>query len=597
MSWLSKRTFLPEKPAPPVNHWSLKFIAIICLNGVSLAPAHPGNHGIQRIAPNDQTVPLDRGTVPRIEKDELVVLNVKVRDADTRRPLPHRVRIVDSQGRYYPPLGHTELGELEGHVDNVTLEPDTVNRGNRSWAMIDEGAFTVHLRANDTYNLILSHGFEYEQPAIRLDMKGKAGQTIEQIFKLKRGIDMRQRGWISADSHVHSLSPEGALRQMEIEDVDYTNLMFIGPEHPLYTRGFATGQPHPVSTAERIVYVSQEVRDMNQGHMTLLGMRNPIEPVLVYTGTGKTELVPLPNEPLNWQVTQNMHRQGGLAFHAHFLFWPGHGSAIGGALNLLDGLEWTSTDIVNNKRWTRQGLSIPGYEIRPTGADSGKLYYRMLNCGVRLPLIGGTDKMSAARPIGSVARTYAKVEQWTHDGFIEAVRKGSTFVTNGPLLSLTANRQPIGANLRFSGVGPFIVTVRAECFSQRPINYIQIIQSGRIVHEIQGDDLEKKNELYHKLTFEKSGWIALRAGHDTPDPEDWWGYTMAAHSSPIYVTVNEELPANADDANYLLARIDTTLEWAETNAIWSSQSTKQTAIKSFQKARRFYEIALERASR
>ncbi len=567
-------------------------IGFVCIFTVH---AHPGQHGTQRIAPNEQTVPLDIGTVPEIPANERVILKARVVDADTGKLLPHRIRIADTQGRYYPPTGHTELGELEGHVDNVTLEPDTVNRGNRSWAMIEDGVFTVPLRAIDGYSIRIARGLEYNQPTVPLNLTGKAGQVIERTFDLKQGIDMQARGWMSADSHVHSLSPEGAMRQMAIEDVDYTNLMFIGPEHPLYTRGFVTGQPHSVSTDQRIVYVSQEVRDMNQGHMTLLGMREPIEPVLVYTGTGKTEPIPRVNEPLNTEVTQRMRDQGGLAFHAHFLFWPGYGSAVGGALGLLDGLEWTSTDIVNNRRWTRQGLSIPGYEIRPNGADSGKLYYRMLNCGVRLPLIGGTDKMSAARPIGSVARTYAKVDQWSHKGFLDAVKNGRTFVTNGPLLTLTANGEPVGSDLHFTGTEPVTVKANAHCFTQRPINYLQIIQDGEVAYEIHQDGLELETELDCELTFARSGWIALRVGHDTSDPEDWWGYTMAAHTSPIYVSINEEPPAHAEDARYLVARIDKTLDWAQTDAVWTSPSTKQTALDSFRKALSFYEQALERA--
>ena len=35
-------------------------------------------------------------------------------------------------------------------------------------------------------------------------------------------------------------------------------------------------------------------------------------------------------------------------------------------------------------------------------------YYRYLNCGYRLPLVGGTDKMSNDVPIG-LYRTYARV--------------------------------------------------------------------------------------------------------------------------------------------------------------------------------------------
>jgi hypothetical protein len=569
--------------------------AVFAISFSSISYAHPGNHSTQRIAPNNQSIPLDIGTIPPIPENERVTLNVRVVNSHSGVPIPHRVRITDSQDRYYPPLGHTELGELEGHVDNATLEPDVVNRGNKSWAMIEDGAFTVHLRAIDGYSLHFFHGFEFEQPTIELNLAALAGQTIERTFKLKQGIDMQARGWMNADSHVHSLSPEGALRQMKVEDVDYTNLMFIGPQHPLYTRGLVTGRPDPISNKDRIVYVSQEVRDMEQGHMTLMGMSKPIEPVLVYTGTGKIEPEPRPNEPLNWQVTQRMHDQDGLAFQAHFLFWPGHGSAVGGALDLLDGLEWTSTDIVNNHRRTRQGLVVPGYETKPTGFDSGKLYYRMLNCGVRLPLIGGTDKMSAARPIGSVARTYAKVDEWSHDGLMNAIHEGNTFVTNGPILSFSANRARIGGELKFSGKGPFMMEIRGQCFTQRPVNYLQLIHNGKVIHEVRVDDYQQRLSIFHKLNVEESGWIALRAGADKPDSEDWWNYTMAAHTSPIYITVNNQQPTNAEDAKYLRARLDTTLAWADTDAIWSSPDSKRTAIDSFKEARSFYESAIQRA--
>lgn len=560
-----------------------------------VASAHPGAHGEIRVAPNVQTEPLDVGTIPNIPDEEAVMLAVRVVDADSGSVLPHRVRITDAEGRYYPPEGHTELGELEGHVNNVTLEPDLINRGGRGWAMIEDGGFRARVRAIDGYAIRVAHGLEYERPVLGLNLKGMAGKTVEKIFKFRRGIDMQARGWMSADSHVHSLSPEGALRQMRVEDVDYTNLMFFGPDHPLFTRGLVTGSPDPVSTAERIVYVSQEVRDMNLGHMTLLGMRTPIEPARLYTGTGKTEPEPRANEPFNWEVTRRMHAQGGLAFHAHYLFWPGYGSAVGGALGLLDGLEWTSTDIVNSQRRTRQGLRIHGWDIRPTGVDSGLLYYRMLNCGARLPLLGGTDKMSAARPVGSVSRTYAKVDDWSHDGFMDSVRQGATFVTNGPLLSLTVDGQRVGSELRFEGEGPFTVEVDAECFSHRPINYIQLIQDGEVVHELREDDLPRENAFQFEARFEQSGWLALRAGHDESNPEDWWGYPMAAHTSPIYVTVDDSLPADEESARYLMARLDATLIWAEQGAIWSSPESKRSAMKAFREARAFYEAALNRA--
>lgn len=570
-------------------------LALLFMPGiVPFAVAHPGLHGTQRIAPNNQTVPLDVGIIPEIPDSELVILKVRVVDADTGAPLPHRVRITDQRDRYYPPLGHTDLVALEGHVDNASLEPDVVNSDNRTWANIQDGVFTVRLRALEGYTIHLAHGFEYTRPTFQIDLANKLGQTVERTFKLKQGIDMGALGWMSADSHIHSLSPVGAINQMAIEDVDYTNLMFIGPQHPLYLRGLVTGEPNPISTKDRIVYVSQEVRDMNQGHMTLMGMRYPIEPVLVYTGTGRREPEERPNEPLNSEVTERMHAQGGLAFTAHFLFWPGHGSAVGGAIDLLDGLEWTSTDIVNNGRLTMQRLAVPGYEQKPTGADSGQLYYHMLNCGVRLPLIGGTDKMSAARPVGSVSRTYANVgKDWSHEGMMDAIRQGATFVSNGPLLRFRANGQRVGSDLAFKGEGPFTVKIEGECFSQRPLDYIQVVHNGQVVYEMKPGGDQKSMAFAHTLTVKESGWVAVRTGQNKVNPIEWWNRTMAAHTSPTYITVNGEAPANDASATYLMARIDSTVKWAETEAIWSTSQTKETAMESFRKARHFYEEALK----
>ncbi len=36
-------------------------------------------------------------------------------------------------------------------------------------------------------------------------------------------------------------------------------------------------------------------------------------------------------------------------------------------------------------------------------------WYRYLNCGYRLPIVGGTDKMSAEIPLGAI-RTYARLD-------------------------------------------------------------------------------------------------------------------------------------------------------------------------------------------
>ena len=544
-----------------------------------------------RNAPDDQAAPLEEGTVPDIPPDERLLLDAQVVDADTGQPLPHRVRILDSAGGYYPPSGHVNIGNPRWLSSNVSVEPDVSNRG-RAWAMIPQGRFTATLRAADGYTVLIEHGLEYERAAFKLDLAGQAGATVAQTFRMKRGINMREKGWMSADTHVHNLTPTGAIRQMPVEAIDYVNLMFIGPGHPLRRRGWVTGQANPVSTKDYIVYVSQEVRDAHQGHMTLLGMSRPIMPIAARAGREIDPAIPpLPNEPLNWEVYDMMHAQNGLAFHAHYLFWPGYSSAATAALGKIDGFEWLCPDIVKRGPQTRQNIQVPGFAL--TGG--GRMWYDMLNCGARIPLIGGTDKMSATRVLGCTDRTYAQVKTWDHPGFMDALRNGRTFATNGPLLNLTANGQDIGSTLKFTGDGPFEVQVETGCFTQRPIAYLEVVQDGEVVHHVAVKGGQKEVKVSLKLSFTRSGWLAVRAGAEKPDPENWENTITAAHSSPIYVTVNGELPAVKASAEYLVARCGVATEWARNEALWSSDEYKARAVAGFTKAQDFYKAALARA--
>ena len=575
------------------NAWGLILAVGLVAVFAASAAAHPFQHGWQRTPRNRRPRrTVEPGTKPEIPADQLVIVKVNVVGAETKKALPHRVSIVDAKGKYYPPEGHVKLAKIRGNNSNISSEPDTHTRGT-DWAMIAQGTFTVHLRAGDGYKVRISHGLEYEMGKFTFDLAGKAGKTVTKTLTLTQGIDMRKAGWMSADSHVHNLTPVGAARQMPIEDIDYVNLMFIGPGHGLLRRGFVTGKPHPASTKDRIVYVSQEVRDANQGHMTLLGMSKPVTPIRVYTGRElNNRMKVLPNEPLNWEVRDYMRAQKGLAFHAHYLFWPGHGSAVGGALGKLDGVEWLQTDIVKRGSRTRQNIEVPGH--KRTGA--GPMWYYMLNCGVKLPLLGGTDKMSAARVLGCTSRTYAKVPSWTHKGFMAALRAGATFVTNGPLLNLTANGKPIGSQLKFTGAGPFDVQVETGVFSQRRISYFEIVQDGEVVHRVAVKPDQKTVKVSHKLTFSRSGWLAVRAGHPRREPDNWDKVPTAAHSSPIYVTVNGRLPAVKASAEYMAARVGAAIAWGDSVAVWSSPAYKARALASFRKAHEFYEAALTRAA-
>ena len=67
-------------------------------------------------------------------------------------------------------------------------------------------------------------------------------------------------------------------------------------------------------------------------------------------------------------------------------------------------------------------------------------WHRYLNCGYLIPAVGGTDKVSATVAVGTI-RTYAHIgdtDPFTYQRWMDAVRRGETFVTFGPLLELSS---------------------------------------------------------------------------------------------------------------------------------------------------------------
>jgi hypothetical protein len=203
--------------------------------------------------------------------------------------------------------------------------------------------------------------------------------------------------------------------------------------------------------------------------------------------------------------------------------------------------------------------------------------------------------MNAGRVVGGSARTYVKVAQWSHEGFMAGLRTAETFLTNGPLLHLTAEGKPIGSELKFEGKGPFAVQVETGCFTQRPVKFFEIIKDGAVAARIDVEEGQKTVDLSREVVFKRSGWLAVRARHDKNDRDNWHHAMTAAHSSPIYVTVNSQLPAVKASAEYMTSRLEATLEWARTKAMWSSDESKNKALASFNQARQFYQAALLRA--
>ena len=97
-------------------------------------------------------------------------------------------------------------------------------------------------------------------------------------------------------------------------------------------------------------------------------------------------------------------------------------------------------------------LEVVGFSDHQTTAE---VWYRLLNCGFRLPAGAGTDAMtnfaSLRGPVGMNRVFVHSGPKLEYRGWLAALKAGRTFVTNGPLVSFSLGRQGAGRRDRAAG--------------------------------------------------------------------------------------------------------------------------------------------------
>ena len=82
-----------------------------------------------------------------------------------------------------------------------------------------------------------------------------------------------------------------------------------------------------------------------------------------------------------------------------------------------------------------------------------RVWHHALNNGFHIPLVGGEDSMSDLRKTSIIGqlRTYAYLgSDLTWSNWIQAIRQGRSFVTNGPLVKLLVNNRMPGEEIHLS---------------------------------------------------------------------------------------------------------------------------------------------------
>jgi Tol biopolymer transport system component len=439
-------------------------------------------------------------------------LSLELFEMGTGGPLSARIALQEEGGKPAAPPG--SLYRLHGDQMDFFAE-------RTAEVVVPAGSYHIHAY----------HGPEYRMAHLQVEVP--AAKTTSVKVELQRWTDPQSRGWYSGENHIHANygyghwynTPREMRVLIEAEALNVANFVVANSDTDgVFDREFFRGRPDPYSGERNILYWNEEFRATFWGHMTLINLKQLVEPVF----TGFLDTTNPWDAPTNSDVADHTHVQGGHVNYTHPASNPK--DPYLGAYSAKS----VPMDVALGK--------IDSIDINWSYEPTLSLWYRLLNCGFRLPASAGTDcflNRIASRLPGS-DRAYVKIEgNFSYDGWVKGLKAGRSFVTNGPILEFTP-----GEIRRLAAPGE--IPVKASATSLVPLDRVEVVMNGAVVAQgaIAADKLSATID--ERIKVERSSWIGVRA----------FAGRLQAHSSPIYVEVAGQRQHSQADAEFFLAWID-----------------------------------------
>ena len=468
-----------------------------------------------------------------------------IRDATTGEKVQARVQVLDPQGL---PTGP------EGAIWKV---------GPGEPFFYSDGEFSVET-TRGYYRGLVERGTEYRpwQTTVHVGKSENAGVDVA----LERWSDLPARGWHPGNTHIHydenETRPDERLAyDSRIEDLRMTAVSILKRWDLDYaTNKYAPGVMNEYTDTHHYVQCGEETRhnaggshEIGYGHVMLLNIRNVVDPLSRGLLVDRFE----PDYPPLTYACDDANRQGGLVIWCH----NGQGmeapvaAALGKlhAFNLFDP-HWIDVE----------------YDI----------YYQMLNCGFKLPASTGSDWF-----ISSANRVYSQSgNPFSYESWLQAVRDGKTFITNGPGVYLAVSGCEPGETVQCNPGEKLNVHMNWD--SHYGVHRAEIVVNGKV---FSGRDFPNGSTHGHTsvtVPVESDGWIAARLGSSSRDS---FNQPIWAHTSPVYVDAGGVRGEHTRVAASSFADgIDTSLEWVKTKGKFYNGSQRNEIVTLFREGQEIF---------
>ncbi|MCA9141566.1 MAG: CehA/McbA family metallohydrolase [Planctomycetales bacterium] len=458
--------------------------------------------------------------------------------ADNEQPVPAVVRVVNPQtGKTIP---------LTGEIHR-----------NMHWYSLDAAASVAVPQMKLRIEAI--RGLDTELASTEIDLSGKGEASVK--LSLKNFYDAYFRGLRGGNTHLHlmKMTHEEALHYLRVvpqsDAIDLVYLSYLRriPDERHYISNqivadsFAGGSLHRLSQEGILFDNGQEHRhnfgrgDQGYGHVMLLNLKQLIQPVslgpgIMGEGTDDT--------PVQSGI-RAAHEDQATVIWCHNTFGfediPNWMAGLIHAQNIFDG---------------------------GTHGTYEDTFYRYLNLGLKVPFSTGTDWF-----MYDFSRVYVPVyDDLTSASWLKQLRDGRSFITNGPLLELEAERGGLGETLTLPA--PNRVTFMGKAMGRVDFGELEMVYNGNVVDRVTA---KKEGGYYHadkhfRVEIKEPGWVALRVKPDANVNE--LGRPLFAHTSPIYVEVGGKTIFRTEVAKELIEEMRQSKQTISSLGKFTSDTTR-----------------------
>jgi hypothetical protein len=436
------------------------------------------------------------------------------------------------------------------------------------------GNITLKLPKGE-YDFQIERGLEYLDRGGHFTMDDFSDD--KKVVDLKRFANMAAEGWWSGDLDVERPAKDIELL-MDADDLHVVELVTWPQDKGLLSKTQSSKDPVVRFDGNRYYHLAAGRDERAGGSLLFFNLSRPLDMANLK-----------PEFPPQLDLINEAKRQPGAWVDAAKPF--GWDVPLWVASGQLDSIQLANSNLGRKAAVDNEGTGKPRNKLLFPGAEgngrwSEKIYYHLLNCGLRIPPTAGSGSGVVGNPLG-YNRLYVQVDDdFTYERWWEGLRAGRVVVTNGPLIRPTVEGHAPGFVFRGYEGQALELEVGLTLSMRDRVSYLEIIKDGELVEQVRLDDWAKQNGKLPPVRFDRSGWFLLRAVTGVPTT-----YRFAS-TGPYYVEFANQPRISKSSAQFFLDWVTERVRQIKLD----DPRQREAVIKYHRQARDFWQDLVDRAN-